>query len=246
MRECGERSYVASVAHGEHSHARLLRAEMDRHGFAETTNLTFVTDGERGLRQCARRATGRAVTAHLDWFHLSMKVKHIEQRALSLSRQYPSHREATSKIQSELERLRWRLWHGRVNAVEITKERLRDSIKVYQQPEAPPKQYRAARDVWSMLGKLSGYVRSSSHVLFNYATRHRAGLPISTAPTESAVNHVVNRRMNKRQQMRWSAHGAHQLLQVRTAVINGDFHRLARPPSNRCNAVSTNPLPMAA
>ena len=37
---------------------------------------------------------------------------------------------------------------------------------------------------------------------------------------ESAVNQVVNTRMCKRQQMRWSPRGAHLMLKVRTAVAN--------------------------
>jgi hypothetical protein len=35
------------------------------------------------------------------------------------------------------------------------------------------------------------------------------------------VNNLVNARMNKQQQMRWSPQGAHRLLQVRAAVIDG-------------------------
>ena len=40
---------------------------------------------------------------------------------------------------------------------------------------------------------------------------------------KSAVNQVLNHRMCKRQQMRWSPRGAHLLAQVRCAVINGDL-----------------------
>lgn len=46
---------------------------------------------------------------------------------------------------------------------------------------------------------------------------------------ESAVNQVISKRMVKKQQMRWTKHGAHPLLQVRTRVLNddlaADFHR---------------------
>jgi hypothetical protein len=38
--------------------------------------------------------------------------------------------------------------------------------------------------------------------------------------TEGTANFLVNRRMNKSQQMRWSRHGADLLLQVRCAVYN--------------------------
>jgi hypothetical protein len=39
--------------------------------------------------------------------------------------------------------------------------------------------------------------------------------------TEATANFLVNRRMNKAQQMRWSRRGADLLLQVRCAVLNG-------------------------
>jgi hypothetical protein len=56
----------------------------------------------------------------------------------------------------------------------------------------------------------------------NYADeRHRAGLRVGTAITEGTANFLVNRRMNKSQQMRWSRRGANLLLQVRCAVYNG-------------------------
>ena len=61
------------------------------------------------------------------------------------------------------------------------------------------------------------------HWLINYAERQRAGLRVGTAITEGTANFLVNRRMNKSQQMRWSRRGADLLLQVRCAVYNGTF-----------------------
>jgi len=48
----------------------------------------------------------------------------------------------------------------------------------------------------------------------------RAGLHVGTSLTEGTANFLVNRRMNKSQQMRWSRTGADLLLQVRCAVYN--------------------------
>jgi hypothetical protein len=42
---------------------------------------------------------------------------------------------------------------------------------------------------------------------------------------ESAVNALVSRRMIKKQQMGWSRRSAQLLLQVRTAVLNGDLEK---------------------
>jgi hypothetical protein len=35
------------------------------------------------------------------------------------------------------------------------------------------------------------------------------------------VNRVIERRMTKKQQMRWSRRGAHLLVQIRVAVLSG-------------------------
>jgi hypothetical protein len=67
---------------------------------------------------------------------------------------------------------------------------------------------------------LDGYLTGQSAWLVNYAERHRAGLRVGTAITEGTANFLVNRRMNKPQQMRWSRRGADLQLQVRCAVYN--------------------------
>jgi CHASE2 domain-containing sensor protein len=55
----------------------------------------------------------------------------------------------------------------------------------------------------------------------------------------SAVNQVLNYRMSKRQQMRWSPRGAHLLAQVRCAVINGDLSKRLALFRQRMNALPT-------
>jgi hypothetical protein len=73
------------------------------------------------------------------------------------------------------------------------------------------------------LHSVDGYLIGQSNCLVNYAERHRARLRVGTAITEGTANFLVNRRMNKSQQMRWSRRGADLLLQVRCAVYNGTF-----------------------
>jgi hypothetical protein len=78
-----------------------------------------------------------------------------------------------------------------------------------------------SRKLWTALHALDGYLTGQSAWLVNYAERHRAGLRVGTAITEGTANFLMNRRMNKSQQMRWSRRGADLLLQVRCAVCNG-------------------------
>ena len=78
-----------------------------------------------------------------------------------------------------------------------------------------------ARKLWTALQALDGYLTGQDDWLVNYAEHHRAGSRVGTAITEGTANFLVNRRMNKSQQMRWSRRGADLLLQVRCAVYDG-------------------------
>jgi hypothetical protein len=69
-----------------------------------------------------------------------------------------------------------------------------------------------SRKLWTTLHALDGYPTGQSAWLANYAERHRAGWRVGTALTQGTANFLVNRRMNKAQQMRWSRRGADLLL----------------------------------
>ena len=95
-----------------------------------------------------------------------------------------------------------------------------------------------SRKLWTALRVLDGYLTGQSAWLVNYAERHRASLRVGTAITEGTANFLVNRRMNKSQQRRWSRRGADLLLQVRCAVYNGtlgfDFGQKFYPANDVC------------
>ena len=70
------------------------------------------------------------------------------------------------------------------------------------------------------VGELLGYLERNEDALVHYAARRQSGEPISTAFIESAVNEIVAKRMNKKQQMRWNRTTVQPFLDVRTAVLN--------------------------
>ncbi len=77
--------------------------------------------------------------------------------------------------------------------------------------------------------ELQTYIETNEDALIDYGERYRAGKPISTSRAEGTVNQLVSARMNKRRQMRWSPRGAHRVLQVRAAVLDGRFGHQAIP-----------------
>lgn len=74
-----------------------------------------------------------------------------------------------------------------------------------------------------LLQKLANYISINRSSVVDYGTRCRAGQRIATSTAEASVNALVAKRFVKWQQMRWSRRGAHYLLKVRAAVINGDL-----------------------
>ena len=124
----------------------------------------------------------------------------------------------------EADRLRWRLWHGKAKDAQVSIERIRKVMHAFQGEVAErPSRVPSSRKLWTALSALDGYLVGQADWTVNYAERHRAGLRVGTAITEATANFLVNRRMNKSQQMRWTRRGADLLLQVRCAVYNGTF-----------------------
>jgi hypothetical protein len=86
--------------------------------------------------------------------------------------------------------------------------------------------------VWRFAGlceDLRSYIWNNHDAMIDYGRRWRKGKPISTSRAESLVNDMVNARMNKRRQKRWSPRGAHRVLQVHTAVLDGRFGTAITP-----------------
>ena len=75
---------------------------------------------------------------------------------------------------------------------------------------------------------LLGYLERNQDALVHDAAQRRQGEPISTAFVESAVNEIVAKRMNKKQQMRWNRMTVWPFLDVRTAVLDGTLENVFR------------------
>ncbi|HME20344.1 MAG TPA: hypothetical protein VKI44_03090 [Acetobacteraceae bacterium] len=124
-------------------------------------------------------------------------------------------------IVEEVERLRWRIWNGKAKNAKRSIDRVRKVMHAYKGERGHNMRTAPSHRLWHALLDVDGYLRGQSSWLVNYAKRYRADLRVGTSITEGTANFLVNRRMNKSQQMRWSRRGADLLLQVRCAVYNG-------------------------
>jgi len=218
--QSGGRQVFGAVAKADTDIRALIRRNLDAVGRTKDTALTAFTDGCPGLRRILADA-GVTTPPTLDWFHIAMRLQHLKQIASALSSDNPARAEAKAVIVEEVERLHWRIWNGKAQDAQISIERIRAVMHHFQGEPDQRRSTAPSRKLWTALHALDGYLTGQSAWLVNYAERHRAGLRVGTAITEGTANFLVNRRMNKSQQMRWSRRGADLLLQVRCAVYNG-------------------------
>src|SRR5271157_4505030 len=216
----GGRQVFGAVARAETDIKVLINRNLDAVGRTEETALTAFTDGCPGLRRILADA-GVTTAPFLDWFHIGMRLQHLKQVASGLSCDDPPREAAKAVIVAEVERLHWRLWNGKATNARISIDRIHAVMHHFKDEPDTRKSIAPSRKLWTALHALDSYLTGQSEWLVNYAERHRAGLRVGTAITEGTANFLVNRRMNKSQQMRWSRRGANLLLQVRCAVYNG-------------------------
>jgi hypothetical protein len=216
----GGRQVFGAVAKANTDPAVLIRRGLDAVGCTKSTALTAFTDGCPGLRRI-RLDAGVTERPILDWFHVAMRLQHLTQIAGALASDDPERAAAKAVIVEEVERLHWRLWHGKAKDAKLSLDRLRAVMHHFRGEPGGRKALAPSRKLWTALQALDRYLVGQSERLVNYGARHRAGLRVGTVLTEGTANFLVNRRMTKSQQMRWSRRGADRLLQVRCAVYNG-------------------------
>ena len=186
--------------------------------------MTVISDGAEILKRVPR-AMPKPTTHIIDWFHIAMKIQPMQQIADRIARLQLNPIEALPTIDRDIRAVKWRLWHRRVDRAIRDLERL--LAKLQGSPQVS--EFSIAR-LHSLGAQLLTYMRSNRSGMNNYGKRYRSGLRVATILAESAVNSLVSKRMVKKQQMRWSRHGAHMLMQVRAAEVNGELRDRLRAP----------------
>jgi len=108
--------------------------------------------------------------------------------------------------EQQLERIKWYLWHGNVFRALDLGETLQEDLEMLEEKNASPKKMLQA------VREFNGYITANENSIVNYGDRYWNGETISTAFVESTVNEVISKRFMKKQQMRWTKAGAHNLL----------------------------------
>jgi hypothetical protein len=208
-------STVSVVADGEQAQLGTVLREL---GATPATPVTVVSDGADAPRVLGEKASPGPTRHVLDWFHLAMRLQHVAQTAKSWPCASEADRQNGAALAECIEHIRWRLWHGQVHR---TLDLIREMLGWL---ETRPDELAACK-LLEHLRDLEVYVTSQSASIIDYGAAWRATKPVSSAPSEGVVQRLLHRRMNAKQQMRWSPRGAHLMLKVRTAVLNNTFDR---------------------
>ncbi len=203
--------------------ARQLRGVLHDLSATARTPVTILSDGADGPRALGEAASVGPTHHVLDWFHLAMRIQHVAQPAKSWPDASLAERKEGARLADTIEHIHRRLWHGQVRrALDLIGETLA-MIEATAKTATP--NAAAAGKMVGVLRGLETYVSGQSELIIDYATALGSDEPISTATTESTVQWLLHRRMGANQQMRWSPRGAHLMLKVRTAVVNGTFNK---------------------
>ena len=209
----GNQSRFAFVRNGPTRAADAFKQALAVAGVQADTPATVLCDGDAGLWRLQREALPGA-TMVLDWWHAAVRFEHVLQAARNLGPGTTDSSAADAAVRG-LERAKWRLWHGRWPGC----RRKLTALCRWTQRQ-PLRDVAGNGRLQRHLSELLVYLERNQGALVHYAARRRRGEPISTAFVESAVNEIVAKRMNKKQQMRWNRETVQPFLDVRTAMLN--------------------------
>jgi hypothetical protein len=205
-----------------------MKAALEDNGWTPESEVKVLADGADGLSNLVSTAAEKRAGRILDWFHISMRLRPIEQMSAGIAKAADSSDSVLQELLNEkLPRIRYQIWNGKWRAALDRLRKVHTATKQLVDSVSPDDAERVHRFRQHLKG-LRQYLHSNWSGLKNYAAEWRNGRRISSALAESAMSHLVNQRMGKRQPMRWSSKGAHFLLQVRCAVLDNRLDSLFR------------------
>jgi hypothetical protein len=199
---------------------RRLTAFVNRLHITSERPIALMTDGAESLLRL--KAFLPVPTRFvLDYFHVSMKLRHIDQCIGTIPPMVLSPDGSVFELYDRFNYLRGYLWSGRRGKFEESVDSL---LKLLDRAEEiMPDLHRNIHMTAGHLCDLAWYIRKNESGVINYGRWRREGRRISTSAVEGTVNRLIGRRLGKGQHMCWTKRGAHLLLQVRCAALNGEL-----------------------
>jgi hypothetical protein len=217
----GGQHRFAFVRNGQAASTDAFTQVLTAAGVHADTPATVLCDGDAGLWRLQRETLPDA-TLVLDWWHVAVRFEHALQAARGLGAGVAD-RPLADEAVGAIDRAKWRLWHGRWTGSR------RKLAGLYRWTRCQHMREVAGIDrLQRHVSELLGYLERNEDTLVHYAARRRCDEPFSTAFVESAVNEIVAKRMNKKQQMRGNRATVQPFLDERCAVLNGALENAFR------------------
>lgn len=174
-----------------------VRAALTDQGWSGERPLTVISDGGSASPELVRRAAGARVVHVLDWWHVSMRVRHAEQALAEVYAVEPTQHAGLDMVECRLSRIRHLLWNGYHcearrqlfglqhlvhEAVYLNGDRLRPAVG----------------RLFARCEELRDYLANNETALIDYSRRYHSGQPVSTSRAEGCVEEIANARMAKR------------------------------------------------
>ena len=88
-------------------------------------------DSGGNVRRLARDL-GATVDPETDWFHISMRIRNVEAAASAFRALTRPMEASRDSILRKVERLQWRLWHGKDGAIAKVRRDLTVDLRTYR------------------------------------------------------------------------------------------------------------------
>ena len=199
---------------------RRLARFVGRVGVAAGRPVALMTDGAESLLRL-KQLLPIPTRFVLDYFHVAMKMRHVDQCIGRIPPRPLSPSDSVFELYDRFNYLRGYLWSGRRDKFKESFERLLWLLG--RACDEMPDCERSASMAIGHRCDLEAYLQKNETGVVNYREWRNTGRRISTSAVEGTVNRLIGRRMCKGQHKCWSKRGAHLLLQVRCAALNGDL-----------------------
>jgi hypothetical protein len=207
---------------GAQQPAQAVRAALLAQGWHSGRPVTVISDGEPALLNLVRTATGEPVRHILDWWHVSIRVRHIEQSLAGVYALRPTYHAGLDFVRVDVERLRHLIWNGYADEAGHALWGLTHlaSEAIYLNGEHLGS---AVRRFLLHNQELRGYLANNEDALIDYGTRYRAGRPVSTSRRRGLVGRDRQRADGQAP--------THVLVAVRCPLCGDSACRGARRPA---------------
>jgi hypothetical protein len=214
-------SHFATMPNAKTARHQTISACLRTQGWLPGREIVVFSDGDPSLADAVRHAANSDALHILDWFHVSMRVQHLRQCCRSLVKADEAGQFEFQFAARDLDQMRAKLWCGKVTTARWLLCAAAGELRRVDRKRHSRRVNAKINRLAQMIIEFDRYLEINQSSMPNYAKRSLQGLPVSSSRAESSANALVNRRMNKRRQMRWSPQGAQRVLLTRVAVLDG-------------------------